>query len=146
MKKFNVLVISGPNLNMLEKRDPLLYGGYSLADLQNQLIEKFPQIDFVFFQSNYEGAIIDQIQNASKYHALLINAAGFTHTSIAIRDALEMLHILKVEVHLSNFKEREVFRRESLLTDVCDRVFYGKQVESYIEALNYVCMLGDNSI
>lgn len=138
--KNRVLVISGPNLNMLEYRDEIIYGKSSLKDLENLLTSKFSNLKLTFIQSNYEGSIIDFIQDANnRYDAILINAAAYTHTSVAIRDALELTKILKVEVHFSDFTKREDFRKVSLLSDVCDKTFYGKKEESYIDALNYIC-------
>ena len=135
-----VLIISGPNLNLLKRRDPKVYGNVTLLELETLLKSKFANLSLTFYQSNHEGDLIDIIQAANdKYDALLINAAGYTHTSISLRDALELTSIIKVEVHFSDFKNREEFRKISLLSDVCDETFYGKKEESYLEALNYVC-------
>ena len=141
MKKIKVLVISGPNLNMLEFRNKSIYGGFSLAFLEEELTKKYENVNFEFFQSNHEGLIIDKLQKTNTFDAILINAAAYTHTSIAIRDTLELLSITKVEVHLSDFTKREDFRKVSLLTEVCDQTFYGKQINSYFEALDFICKL-----
>lgn len=132
-----IAVVNGPNLNMLGKRKEEHYGRFTLDDL-NLLIEKtFPNISFSFFQSNHEGAIIDYLQGLDS-DGLIINAGGYTHTSIAIRDALEILLIPKVEVHLSNIYERENFRQVNFIKDVVHHSIYGKKEQSYIEAVQYL--------
>lgn len=135
-----LLVIHGPNLNMLGYRDPKLYGSFSLEDLYDELSDHFLDIDFTFFQSNFEGELIEVIQEAvdDEYDAILINPGAYTHTSIAIRDALEMIHFPKVEVHLSNIEEREAFRKIDYMHDVVDARFMGKQMDSYVEAINFL--------
>lgn len=133
-----ILIINGPNLNMLGKRNHNYYGNLNLNEI-NKLIKKtFPNIKFKFFQSNSEEKIINKIQKADKYNALLINPAAYTHTSLAIRDALEILNIPKVSVHLSDIYNREDFRKVDLIKDVCLKVFYGKKHNSYIEAIKYI--------
>lgn len=133
-----ILIINGPNLNMLGKRNHNYYGNLNLNEI-NKLIKKtFPNIKFKFFQSNSEEKIINKIQKADKYNALIINPAAYTHTSLAIRDALEILNIPKVSVHLSDIYNREDFRKVDLIKDVCLKVFYGKKHNSYIEAIKYI--------
>jgi len=141
----NILVIHGPNLNMLGKRNPELYGSMTLDELYQQLSTQFPLVDFTFYQSNHEGEIIEVIQNSldETYHAILINPGAFTHTSIAIRDALEIVSIPKVEVHLSNIDQREAFRKIDYMTDVVNQRFMGKKLDSYIEAISYLINLGE---
>jgi len=136
----NILVIHGPNLNMLGKRDPTIYGDLTLEDLYQLMVKTFENIDFTFYQSNHEGEIIDIIQDAMQlsYDALIINPGALTHTSIAIRDALEMIKIPKVEVHLSNLDNREQFRRINYIKDVVDATFMGKQKDSYLEAILFL--------
>lgn len=133
-----ILIINGPNLNMLGKRDKSHYGSFTLEEVNQQIKDKYLDVKFEFYQSNHEGSIIDKIQNSFHYDALIINAGGYTHTSIAIRDALEILDILKVSVHLSNYLEREDFRRVDYLKDVVLKVFYGKRINSYFEAIDYL--------
>lgn len=133
-----ILIINGPNLNMLGKRDKSHYGSFTLEEVNQQIKDKYPDVQFEFYQSNHEGSIIDKIQNSFHYDALIINAGGYTHTSISIRDALEILDILKVSVHLSNYLEREDFRRVDYLKDVVLKVFYGKKINSYFEAIDYL--------
>ena len=133
-----ILIINGPNLNMLGKRDKDHYGVLTLDEIEIKIINKYPKIEFDFYQSNHEGDIIDKIQVASKYDGLLINAAGYTHTSVSIRDALEILDIPKVSVHLSNYLNREEFRKVDLIKDVVDKVFFGKKIESYFEGIDFL--------
>lgn len=138
-----ILIINGPNLNMLGCRSQQHYGNFTLDDL-NQLIKKrYPKVSFKFYQSNSEGKIIDKIQSAFNYDALLINGGGYTHTSVSIRDALEILTIPKASVHLSNYLEREDFRKVDLIKDVVDKVYFGKKEMSYFEAIDYLisCIL-----
>ncbi|CCV64300.1 3-dehydroquinate dehydratase [Alteracholeplasma palmae J233] len=133
-----ILCLHGPNLNMLGKRDPLHYGNMTLEMLCNKISNTFEQVDFTFYQSNHEGDLIDLIQNANEYDALLINAGAYTHTSIAIRDALEIVLIPKAEAHLSDIQNREEFRKINYLKDVLDGSFYGKKEESYFEAIRFL--------
>ena len=122
-----VLVINGPNLNLLGVREPHIYGTQTLADIEKDLRESFPEVAFDFFQSNHEGAIIDTIQAAigSTYDGILINPGAFTHYSYAIRDAIGALSIPVIEVHLSNIHMREEFRRHSVIAPVCKAQFSG---------------------
>jgi 3-dehydroquinate dehydratase II len=135
-----ILVIHGPNLNMLGKRNPQHYGTRTLEQLYDDLVDAFLEIDFTFFQSNHEGEILDVIHDAFEdtFDALLINPGAFTHTSIALRDALEMFSIPVVEVHLSNIDHREDFRRINYIKAVCQASFSGKGFESYLEAIEYL--------
>lgn len=134
----NILIINGPNLNMLGKRQPELYGGETLNEINDCIQRSFPEVDFEFFQSNHEGGIIDKIQTTAA-QGVVINAAAYTHYSIAIKDAiLSRADIPFVETHLTNPKEREPFRRISLIEDVCKKTFAGKKKESYIEACRYL--------
>ena len=135
-----LLVIQGPNLNMLGKRDVRHYGRFTLEDLHDRLMSTFPEIDFSFFQSNHEGDLIDVLNDAvdADFEALLINPGAFTHTSVAIRDALEMIPFLKVEVHLSDIGGREDFRKVNLVKDVVHKTFMGNKVDSYIEAIEFI--------
>lgn len=119
MKK--ILVINGPNLNLLGKREPEIYGRNSLKDIEKMLNKstKKDVIKIDFFQSNHEGAIIDEIQKASSlYDGIIINPGAFTHTSIGIRDAVFAVGIPAIEVHISNIYKREEFRQKSFLAGV----------------------------
>lgn len=135
MKK--VLVINGPNLNMLGKRPKEHYGYKTLDEINNMIKEYEPNYSFDFFQSNYEGAIIDRIQK-NDYDAIIINPAAYTHTSVAIRDALEIVDKIKVEVHLSDVFNRDDFRRIDYIKDVCDTCITGLKELSYIKAVEYL--------
>lgn len=135
MKK--ILVINGPNLNMLGKRKKEHYGVKTLDEI-NQMIKDYDSnYEYDFFQSNYEGAIIDRIQNLD-YDAIIINPGAYTHTSVAIRDALEIADCPKVEVHLSDVFNREEFRRIDYIKDVCDITITNLREMSYIEAVKYL--------
>ena len=116
----NILLINGPNLNLLGTREPEIYGNKTLNDIEKDLIKvaKEKSINLECFQSNHEGEIVDKIQSsASSIHGILINAGALTHTSISIRDALIGSKIPFVELHISNIFSREKFRKESFLTD-----------------------------
>ncbi|MFA5470840.1 MAG: type II 3-dehydroquinate dehydratase [Acholeplasmataceae bacterium] len=136
----NILVVHGPNLNMLGKRNEKHYGTFTQDELYQEIADYFEHIEFSFFQSNYEGELIDVIQQAEEdnYDAILINPGAYTHTSIAIRDALEAIDLIKVEVHLSNIEQREDFRKKDYIKDVCHMRFMGKKIDSYIEAIKYI--------
>jgi 3-dehydroquinate dehydratase-2 len=128
---------------MLGKRNPKHYGHLTLQQLYETLSDEFPDVDFSFFQSNYEGEIIEALHEAlsESFDAILINPGAFTHTSIAIRDALEMIELPKVEVHLSNINKREEFRKIDYIKDIVNKRFMGKQLDSYIEAIAYLLEL-----
>jgi len=129
-----ILVLNGPNLNLLGKRDPAIYGSETLADIESKLQDQFPDIEFEFHQSNHEGELIDAIQNAREgsVDALIANWGGFTHSSVAIHDALKLLEIPKVEVHLSNIHAREEFRERSITGKAMSGIITGFGVDSYL--------------
>lgn len=129
-----IVVLNGPNLNLLGKRDPAIYGSETLADIESRLHEQFPDIEFEFLQSNHEGELIDAIQKAREesVDALIANWGGFTHSSVAIHDALKLLEIPKVEVHLSNIHAREEFRERSITGKAMDGIITGFGVDSYL--------------
>lgn len=132
-----ILVISGPNLNMLGKRDPKHYGTTTLKDIE-KMIKNYIDWDFTFFQSNYEGAIIDKIQESLEYDGIIINPGGLTHTSISIRDMLDIFPNVVVEVHLSDIYKRESFRKINLIKDVVDYSVIGQKEQGYLTAINYL--------
>lgn len=137
----NILVVNGPNLNFLGKREPEIYGTQTYTDLVNYLLDYAKNSDFHIevYQSNSEGGIIDIIQeNYYRFDALVINPAAYTHYSYAIFDCLKSIPLPAVEVHLSNIKEREDFRKVSVIQPACVAQFYGKGFDSYIEAINYL--------
>jgi 3-dehydroquinate dehydratase-2 len=126
-----VLVINGPNLNLLGKRDISHYGELSLSKIEKFLKELFADCEFEFFQSNQEGEIINKIQDAENFNGLVINPGGYAHTSVAIRDALAELKIPKVEVHLSHLVNRESFRQSLITASGCDGYISGFKENSY---------------
>jgi 3-dehydroquinate dehydratase-2 len=133
-----VLVIHGPNLNLLGSREPHIYGTQMLEEINSSLRALGLQfgIDVDTFQTNHEGAIIDRIQQAmGVYSGIIINAAAYTHTSIAIRDALVSLSIPVIEIHLSNIHKRETFRHHSLMADVVTGQILGLGPSGYLLAL-----------
>jgi 3-dehydroquinate dehydratase-2 len=137
----NVLVIHGPNLNLLGEREPEVYGNTTLADLNASLEQEAKTLGLVLkiFQSNHEGALIDKIHEERKWmRALVINPGAFTHYSYALRDAISSVSIRAYEVHLSDIHAREEFRRISVIKDVCAAQISGKGVGSYLEALALV--------
>lgn len=128
-----ILILNGPNLNLLGERDASTYGTETLRTIENNLKKSFPEIEFTFIQSNHEGELIDAIQKARKnsFVALIANWGGFTHSSVAIHDALELLPIPKVEVHISNIHAREEFRERSITGRVMNGVITGFGINSY---------------
>ena len=131
-----ILVINGPNLNMLGQREKTNYGELTLGKIEKLMKKEYPNEEFTFFQSNHEGEIIDQIQNvAQKYEALIINPGGYSHTSVAIRDALEIVKLPKVEVHLSNISAREDFRHRSITAPKTDGYISGFKEKGYLAAV-----------
>lgn len=135
MKK--VLIINGPNLNLLGKRDKEIYGDVSFEKYLKDLKEAYIDFDLHYFQSNIEGEIIDKLQEAdSGYNAIVLNAGGYTHTSIAIRDAIDAISVPVIEVHISNPFGREDFRQRSVIAEVCSGLIAGFGLESYALALD----------
>ncbi len=137
-----ILVLNGPNLNLLGIREPALYGNRTYADLERFLVETAAQIGngltVEVRQSNHEGVLVDWIQSArGVFDGIVLNAAAYTHTSVAILDALKAVAIPTVEVHLTEPKEREPFRRVSYVGMVAEKTCSGKGFESYAEALRH---------
>ena len=130
-------IINGPNINLLGKREPNIYGDLTLERINKEINEYAKELNFeiFFFQSNIEGEIVNQIQDSEKSNGIVINAAAFTHTSVAIHDALKSLSIPKIEVHISNIYKREEFRHKSLISNVVDGVICGLGVNGYKLAL-----------
>lgn len=135
-----VQVIHGPNINMLGIREPGVYGTTSMNDINHMLEKKasqYDQVELAFFQSNSEGALIDCIQQCfQKADGIIINPAAYTHTSIALRDAISAVAIPTIEVHISNVHAREAFRHTSLLAPVCKGQICGMGVYGYMMALD----------
>ena len=137
--KNNIIVINGPNLNLLGEREQSQYGSVTFDDLKKNCIEhsKTLEINIEFTQSNIEGEIVTIIQQAKKkYDGLIINAAGFTHTSVAIRDALAIFKKPSIELHISNIYKREEFRHKSMISDVVTGIICGLGTNGYILAIN----------
>jgi 3-dehydroquinate dehydratase-2 len=135
----NLLILNGPNLNLLGTREPETYGRATLADLEAGLRAAFPAVAFDFFQSNHEGALIDRLHQAHRdaSDGVVFNPGGFTHTSVALRDAIAAIAPPVVEVHLSNVHAREDFRRRSLLAAVCVGQISGLGPAGYHLAVRY---------
>lgn len=131
-----ILVLNGPNLNLLEKRPANTYGILSLKQIEEKVIQEFPQHQFEFFQSNHEGELIDKIQTAGRvFNGLIINPGGYSHTSVSIKDALEICSIPKIEVHITNLASRENFRQNLLTASSCDGYISGFGEKSYLAAV-----------
>ena len=134
----NILFLNGPNLNLLGQREQSQYGSITYEELKKKCEEKSKELDLKieFIQSNVEGEIVSIIQSANeKFDGIIINAAAFTHTSVAIRDALEIYKKKKIEVHISNIYKREEFRQKSLISDVVNGGIFGLGSEGYILAI-----------
>lgn len=137
----NILVINGPNLNMLGVRDKNIYGNNTYKDLVKSIKDyaKEKSVKVKCVQSNYEGKIIDYIHKSiGKFDAIIINAGAYTHYSYAIKDALNLVEIPKVEVHISNIYEREDFRKISVIKDECDYSIVGQGIKGYLLAIDYL--------
>jgi 3-dehydroquinate dehydratase-2 len=138
MKK--ILVINGPNLNLLGMREPDIYGTETYADLLAFIVKaaEEAEAEVTCFQSNHEGDIVDEIQNAyGKFDGIVINPAAYTHTSVAIPDALKAVGIPAVEVHLTDINKREEYRKISYTSEACKKTIAGKGFEGYREALSF---------
>ena len=133
------LVINGPNLNMLGRRNPQLYGSQTLSEMNAEIAAAFPDDELDFYQSNHEGDLIDKIHDlygpALPYQGLVINPGAYAHYSYAIHDALEACPVPVIEVHLSNIYEREEFRRISVTAAACLTVISGQGMQGYIMAV-----------
>ena len=133
-----IIIINGPNLNLLGEREQSQYGSVTFDILKEKCLKKADElkIDAVFFQSNVEGDIVSKIQEARKnFDGMIINAAGYTHTSVAIRDALAIFKKPTIELHISNIYKREEFRHKSLISDIATGGIFGLGVEGYILAI-----------
>lgn len=143
--KKNILVINGPNLNMLGIREPDIYGKASYSELERLIYEHCEKINVnvAVYQSNYEGDIVTAIQNAyGKYDGIVINPAAYTHTSVAILDAVKAVGIKTVEVHISVVDKREAFRQISYIRSACAKTISGHGFDGYIEAIDFI--VGNN--
>ena len=133
-----IIIINGPNLNLLGEREQSQYGSMNFKDLKDNCLKKAKEIgiNLEFVQSNIEGELVNLIQDARKnYDGMIINAAGFTHTSVAIRDALDLFKKPIIELHISNIYKREKFRHKSLISDIVTGGIFGLGTEGYILAI-----------
>lgn len=135
-----IVVINGPNLNLLGSREPEIYGRKTLKDVEIELREAFPDLSLEFVQSNSEGDLVDAVQRAARDEAdgIVLNGAAFTHTSVALRDAVSLCELPVVEVHISNIHAREEFRRRSLTAEVARGVITGLGTDGYHLAVRYL--------
>ena len=134
----DLLILNGPNLNLLGRREPGIYGNRSFDDFFPELQAAFPQLNLTHFQSNHEGAILDKLHEIGfTHHGIVLNAGGLTHTSVALADAVAAISTPVVEVHLSNLHAREDFRQKSLLGRNCVGSISGFGLESYLLAVQW---------
>ena len=144
-----ILVINGPNLNMLGIREPNIYGSATYTDLCALMYDFAGQhnVDLDIYQSNHEGELIDKIQSAyGQGDAIVINPAAYTHTSIALLDALKAVGLPAVEVHISNISEREEFRQVSYVRQYCEKTIIGHGFNGYLEAIEYLIRRNEVSL
>ena len=134
----NLIIINGPNLNLLGIREKEIYGDESFESYYKTLQKKFKNININYYQSNHEGELIEKIQEVGfSYDGIIINAGGFTHTSVALRDAVSSVTSPTIEVHISNILSREDFRKKSYLSDVCLGIISGLGLLGYEAAIKY---------
>ena len=151
--QFSILIINGPNLNRLGMRKPEIYGTKTMAQILLDIQQIWPEVHFIYKQSNHEGDLIDwiqewntdrftdRVQNTDPISGIVLNAGGYSHTSVALRDAVEESEVPVVEVHISDITKREPFRQKSLLTDVCAHTIIGHGTDGYKEAVEYILAL-----
>lgn len=127
-----IQIINGPNLNLLGKREPTVYGSQTFEAYYEELKTVFPEVELSYFQSNHEGAIIDKIHEIGfDFDAIVLNAGAYTHTSVAIADAIRSVTTPVIEVHISNVFKREAFRHHSFLSEACKGCIVGMGLDSY---------------
>ena len=137
--RMRILIINGPNLNLLGKREPEIYGSVSFEDYLPQLRDGFPQHEIDYFQSNHEGCLIDKLQEADgQYDAVVMNPGGYAHTSIALADCIRAIDTPVVEVHISDITKREPFRRHSYTAEACEKCISGMGLRGYEEAIAHL--------
>lgn len=137
-KKLNIGIINGPNLNLLGKREPEIYGSTSFETFLIHLKSEFNSIDLDYFQSNIEGELVNQLQKWSNKDGIILNAAAYTHTSVAIADAIAAISAEVIEVHISNPASREVERHTSLISKYCKGSISGLGMQSYFHAILFL--------
>ena len=142
-----ILILNGPNLNRLGVRKPEIYGSKTMAQILLDIQKRWPDVHFVYRQSNHEGDLIDWLQEANQgisglvdegIRGIVLNAGGYSHTSVALRDAVEESEVPVVEVHISDITKREPFRQVSLLTDVCAHTIIGHGTDGYLLAAEWL--------
>ena len=140
-----IVIINGPNLNLLGRREVSIYGTKSMEQILVDIQRAYPKVYFEYRQSNHEGELIDWIQevgllkwNQEVYDGIILNAGGYTHTSVALRDAVACSQVPIVEVHISDISRRESFRQFSLLTDVCAHAIIGQGTDGYQQATEWL--------
>jgi 3-dehydroquinate dehydratase-2 len=137
-----ILILNGPNLNLLGKREPEIYGTMSFDDYLLQLRQRFPNHEISYFQTNHEGVMIDKLQEADgQYDAVVMNPGGYAHTSIALADCIRAISIPVVEVHISDISKREPYRRHSFTAEACVKSVMGLGLKGYDEAVLALEML-----
>lgn len=139
-----ILILNGPNLNLLGRREPTIYGTRSMEQVLLDIQRAHPELYLEYYQSNHEGDLIDWIQTygvkgeKSMVNGIVLNAGGYTHTSVALRDAVACRQVPVVEVHISDITAREDFRRVSLMSDVCAHTIMGHGVDGYLEGVEWI--------
>jgi 3-dehydroquinate dehydratase-2 len=132
-----IAILNGPNLNLLGKREPEIYGNRSFESYFDELVKRFPTIELDYFQSNHEGSLIDKLQEIGfDYDGIVLNAGAYTHTSIALADCIKAITTPVIEVHISNPKQRESFRHISYIEPVCLTTYAGYGLDSYRLAID----------
>ena len=136
----DILILNGPNLNLLGTREPELYGTRSMEDYLEELLQRFPEDKLIYLQSNHEGDLIDAVQQYGfgRAQGIVLNAGGYSHTSVSLRDAVAAVTTPVVEVHLTDITRREPFRRISLLSDVSACSIIGHGLDGYREAIEFL--------
>ena len=137
--KMKIQIINGPNLNLLGKREPGIYGSSSFDDYHTELRQRYPDVQIDYFQSNIEGELIDKMQQVGfDYDGIILNAGAYTHTSIALQDCIRSLTSPVIEVHISNVHRREEFRHKSMISCACVGVICGFGLDSYRLAVEFL--------
>jgi 3-dehydroquinate dehydratase-2 len=138
-KEMKILILNGPNLNLLGKREPGVYGNRGFDDYFEELRQRYPSVELVYYQSNHEGGLIDKLHEVGfSFDGVVFNAGAYTHTSVALQDAIRAIPAPVIEVHISNVHQREEFRHHSMISCACKGVICGFGLDSYrlaIEAL-----------
>ena len=133
-----IIIINGPNLNLLGTREPSIYGAQTFETFFNELRQQYEKVELSYFQSNHEGELVSKLQEVGfSYDGIILNAAAYTHTSVAIADAIAAISTSVIEVHISNIHAREAFRHHSFLTKNCVGMITGLGLEGYRLALQY---------